>query len=132
MSVASLNPEDLSGGHVKIGAPSHLARNLGVLLALGGLGVGIWLWTARSNAQDAQRLAPFDQFRSVYADKCGVPSYAGAAPDVVKDAYLTSTNVQQAVAKQLAALSGGATCEDVQAAMKSVDFVVPKAPAPTP
>jgi hypothetical protein len=50
---------------------------------------------------------------------------------VVKDAYLTSTHVQDAVAKQTAALHGNASCEDVQAAMKSVDFVVPKAtPAP--
>jgi hypothetical protein len=127
-----LNPGDLSGSHVKIGAPSHLVRNLGVVLAVGGLGVGIWLWTARSNAQDVQKLAPFDQFRAAYAEKCGVPSYAGPAPDVVKDAYLTSSNVQQAVAKQTAALNGGATCEEVQAAMRSVDFALPKATPPTP
>lgn len=132
MSVASLNPGDLSGSHVKIGAPSHLGRNLGVVLALGGLGVGVWLWTARSNAQDVQRLAPFDQFRSVYAEKCGVPSYAAAPPDMVKEAYLGSKNIQDAVAKQTAALNGGATCEDVQAALRSVDFTLPKATPATP
>jgi len=131
MSVASLNPGDLSGENVKIGAPSHLVRNLAVLIGLVGLGVGIWAWTAHSATVDAQRLAPFDQFRAIYADKCGVPSYAGPAPEVVRDAYLTSTPIRDAITKQTAALQGSASCEDVQAALKSVDFIVPKA-TPTP
>jgi hypothetical protein len=126
-----LNPGDLSGSHVKIGAPSHLVRNLAVVVAIGGLAAGIWAYSSHAAAQDVQRLAPFDQFRALYAEKCGVPSYAGAPADVVKDAYLTSTHVQDAVAKQTVALQGNATCEDVQSAMRAVDFIVPKAtPAP--
>jgi hypothetical protein len=114
---------------VKIGAPSHLVRNVAVVVAAAGLGLGIWAYSAHSATQDAQRLAPFDQFRSLYAEKCGVPSYAGPAADVVKDAYLTSAPIRDAITKQTTALQGNTTCEEVQAALKSVDFIVPKAPA---
>jgi hypothetical protein len=131
MSVASLNPEDLSGGHVKIGAPSHLVRNLIVLVAIVGGAAAIWGWSRYSSARDDAKLAPFDQFRALYAEKCSVPSYAGPQPEIVQNAYLTSTPIRDAVAKQMTALQGNASCEDVQAALKSVDFTVPKAtPAP--
>ena len=128
MSVASLNPEDLSGGHVKIGAPSHAARNLLVLAAIIGAAAAIWGWTRYSSANDAAKLAPFDQFRALYAEKCGVPEYAGPAAPVVRDDYLTSAPIRDAIGKQLTALNAGATCDEVRAQLKSVDFIVPAPP----
>jgi hypothetical protein len=126
MGVASIDPGDVTGGHVKIGAPSHIVRNLGVIVALAAAGAGIYTFQKISTQKDEVRLEQFDSFRAAYAEKCNVPSFAGPAPEVLRDAYLTSSILQNAMATQLAALNAGASCEDVTKAMKAVDFALPQ------
>jgi hypothetical protein len=129
MTVGSLNPGDVTGGHVKIGAQSHWLRNLTLGIAIAAAGASFWAYSRYSSGKDAATLAGFDAFRALYAEKCNVPAYAGPAPAMVRDAYLTSPPIREAVDKQAGALQNGATCESVAKALKAADFVVP-APVP--
>jgi hypothetical protein len=128
MSVASVDPGDLSGGHVKIGAAHHYARNAGIVvgaLLLGALAVGLTLYNSR---EDAATLTQLEAFRSLYADKCD-ESFHDQASSAVKDAYLRSGTLRDALAKQQAALQAGAPCDEVARALKTADYPLP---APTP
>jgi hypothetical protein len=128
MSVASLNPGDLSGSHVKIGAPSHTARNIGVAIGLAvvsAAGFGFYRW---SSAQDAQKLASLEAFRSAYAEKCDAPQWKGEPAPLVRDTFLNSSRLQDTIATQKAALDRGTPCEDVLKALKSADFPLPQVP----
>jgi hypothetical protein len=126
MGLTSLDPTDLSGD-VKIGAPSHLVRNLAVVLALGAAAAGVYGFSSYEDQRENARLSRFDAFRAAYADKCNVPSYAGPVTEVVRDDYLTSPPMQVEIDRQLAALNGGAACEAVALALKKVDLAVPPA-----
>jgi hypothetical protein len=130
MSIASLNPEDITGSHVKIGTPSHTARNLlllGGVVLLGAAGFGFYRWSA---AEDAQKLASLEAFRAAYADKCDAPTWRTATPAMVRDTFLNSSRLQDAVARQQAALDKGVACEDVLRSLKQADFPLPTAPKP--
>jgi hypothetical protein len=129
MSVASVDPGDLSGGHIKIGSASHLPRNLGILAGAAALAAAIAGYTAYSNKQEAAKLSELENFRYAFATKCNATGFDGEAPALVKDAYLTSATLQQAVAKQQTALEAGASCEEVLKALRAADFPIP---APTP
>ena len=113
---------------VKIGAPSHLIRNL--VIVLGGLAAiaAIWAWQRNANQTDAQKLGGFDAFRAAYADTCGAPDYKAVQPDVVSNAYVDSPALQIAIAKQLTVLEAQGTqaCWDVVKELRAIDFVVPK------
>jgi hypothetical protein len=129
MSVASVDPGDLSGGHVKIGAAHHYGRNAGIIvgaLVLGALAVGLTIYNSR---EDAATLTQLEAFRSLYADKCEAAGFQGEASSMVKDAYLRSAVLREALAKQQAALQAGAPCEEVARALKAADYPLP---APTP
>lgn len=129
MSVASVDPGDLSGGHVKIGAAHHYGRNVGIVvgaLLLGAGAVGLTMYNSR---QEAATLTQLEAFRSLYADKCEVPAFRGEASSVVKDAYLRSAVLRDALAKQQTALQAGAPCDEVARALKAADYPLP---APTP
>jgi hypothetical protein len=129
MSVASVDPGDLSGGHVKIGAAHHYGRNAGIIvgaLLLGALAV--WL-TIHDSREDAATLTQLEAFRSLYADKCEAAGFQGEASSVVKDAYLRSAVLREALAKQQTALQAGAPCEEVARALKAADYPLP---VPTP
>jgi hypothetical protein len=128
MSIASLNPEDITGSHVKIGTPSHTGRNLGLLggvLLLGAAGFGFYRWSA---GQDAQKVASLEAFRTAYADKCDAPAWRGATPALVRDTYLNSSRLQDAVARQQAALDKGVACDEVLKSLKQADFPLPTVP----
>src|SRR5579871_2473190 len=109
---------------LKIGTPSHTGRYVIIAVAavalIGGV-IGFQMFTGK---QDASKVQAFDSFRALYAEKCNAPAYARAQPDVVRDDYLTSEPIQKAVAAQTAALNNGASCDDVVAALKAVDFKV--------
>ena len=81
---------DSAEGNVKIGSPSHLARNLGILIALAAGVAGVVAYQIHARAMDETRLAAFDQFRAAYAEGCNAPSFAAQPPDVVRDEYLGS------------------------------------------
>ena len=115
---------------VKIGSPSHMGRNLGIVIALAAGIAGVVFFTMRSSKQDEARLTKFDEFRAAYADKCNAPAFAKTQPDVVRDQYLTTPSIQAEMAKQTAALAAGASCADVVKALKAVDYAVPPAGPP--
>jgi hypothetical protein len=121
-----MNPEDLSGSHVKIGAPSHLARNLGFIAAAAALGAGIWGFYRHSAAVDDAKLAKLEAFRSAYAEKCDAANWRGQAPSVLRDNYLDSERLQQVVDQQNAALAGGTDCETVLKALKTAEYPLPQ------
>jgi hypothetical protein len=128
MSVAdSMNPGDLSGSHVKIGTPSHMGRNVGMAIGVLALGGGIAWFTMHGSKADTANLVKLDAFRAAYAAKCEAPSWKGEAPPMLRDTYLRSTRLQEAVDKQAAALASGTACEDVLKALKGADYPLPSA-----
>ena len=126
MSVASGDLSEITGGHVRIGAESHVGRNVGIMVGVVALGVAILGFTSYSNKQDAAKLAQLESFRSAYADKCEAPAFRGEATSLLKDTYLRSERLQAAVEKQQAALSSGAPCDEVARALKAADFPMPQ------
>lgn len=115
-------------GDVKIGSPSHMGRNLGILAALVISVAGVVGYTMHASKQDETRLLKFNAFRAAYAEKCNVPAFAkGPAPEVVRDQYLTTPAIQAAIEAQTTALAAGTSCADVAKALHAVDYSVPPA-----
>jgi hypothetical protein len=122
MSVASGDLGEITGGHVRIGAESHVGRNVGIVVGVVALGVAIFGFTSYSNKQDATKLAQLESFRSAYAAKCEAPAFRGEAAPLLKDTYLRSERLQAAVEKQQVALSSGTPCDEVARALRAADF----------
>lgn len=127
MSVASGDLGEITGGHVRIGAESHVGRNVGIVVGVVALGAAIFGFTSYSNKQDAAKLAQLESFRAAYADKCEAPAFRGEAAPLLKDTYLRSERLQAAVGKQQAALSSGTPCDEIARALKAADFPMPQA-----
>jgi hypothetical protein len=124
MSVASGDLGEITGGHVRIGAESHIGRNVGIVVGVVALGAAIFGFTSYSNKQDAGKLARLEAFRAAYAEKCEAPSFRGEAPSLLKDTYLRSERLQAAVEKQQSALASGTPCDEVARALRGADFPV--------
>ena len=104
----------------RIGAPSHLKRNLWLAIAMfaGAVGMaGYYATSARTENRELDSLAAF----RASAERC---QWEEPVPDVAKDLYLASSRVRAAVDAQRAALEAGADCGDVLKALKSADFPV--------
>jgi hypothetical protein len=126
MSVATMNDP------FHIDAPSHWRRNLWLLtavLAASAAITGYYVAYTRSSAIEMNRL---ERFRAAVAEKCESPGFAEVAPPVLKDMYLSSTALRDAVDRQQAALDAGADCESIFKALRAADFPLPAQPAPTP
>jgi hypothetical protein len=126
MSVASGDLGEITGGHVRIGAESHVGRNVGIAVGVVALGAAIFGFTSYSNKQDAGRLAQLESFRSAYADKCEAPAFRTEASPLLKDTYLRSERLQTAVEKQQAALTSGVACDEIARALRAADFPMPQ------
>jgi hypothetical protein len=113
-------------GDVDLHAPSHVLRYVSLLVGAVAVGVGVYFFESYADKRDAVTMQRFDAFRAVYADKCGVPDYAGAVPELVQKQYVSSPAIQAAVDRELAALQSGAGCGEVGDILKKVDLVVPK------
>jgi hypothetical protein len=124
MSLVSGDLAWITGGHVKIGAASHLRRNLGVVFGVLALSAGIFGFTSYWPQKDSAKLAQLESFRSAYAAKCNAPSFRNDSPSRLGDLYLRSDRLQAAVEKQQAALSSGTPCQEVARALRSVDFPI--------
>ena len=122
MSVASGDLGEITGGHVRIGAESHIGRNVGIVVGVVALSVGIFGFTSYSNKQDAGKLARLETFRAAYAEKCEAPAFRGEAPSLLKDTYLRSERLQAAVEKQQSALASGTPCDEVMRSLKAAEF----------
>jgi hypothetical protein len=129
MSVASGDLGEVTGGHVKIGAESHVGRNVGIGVAVVALGAAIIGFTSYSNKQDDAKLEKLAAFRAAYAEKCEAPSFRGDANGLLKDSYLRTERLQAAVEKQHAALQSGTPCDEIARALKQADFPMPQAPS---
>jgi hypothetical protein len=130
MGVAILNRDDLGDEATKIGDRSHARRNWWVALGLiAGISAvsGYYGWTGRT---DSRALGQLEAFRAAYAEQCEAPAFAAPAPQALKDLYLGSLPLRQAVDRQLAALSEGRSCEDVTKALRAADYPLPP-PVPT-
>ena len=122
MSVASGDLGEITGGHVRIGAESHVGRNVGIVVGVVALSAAIFGFTSYSNKQDAAKLAQSRSFRAAYAEKCEAPAFRGEASPLLKDTYLRSERLQAAVDKQQSALASGTPCDEVARALKAADF----------
>jgi len=126
MSVASGDLGEITGGHVKIGAESHVGRNVGILVGVVAIAAVIFGVTSYMSRQDTAKLSQLETFRAAYADKCEAPAFRGEAAPLLKDTYLKSERLQAAVDKQQTALSSGTPCEEVARALKAADFPMPQ------
>jgi hypothetical protein len=132
MSVASGDLGEITGGHVRIGAESHIGRNVGIVVGVVALSVAIFGFTSYSNKQDAGKLARLETFRAAYAEKCEAPAFRGEAPSMLKDTYLRSERLQAAVEKQQSALASGTPCDEVSRALRAADFPMAQQSSSTP
>jgi hypothetical protein len=132
MSVASGDLGEITGGHVRIGAESHVGRNVGIVVGVVALSAAIFGFTSYSNKQDAGKLARLETFRAAYAEKCEAPAFRGEAPSMLKDTYLRSERLQAAVEKQQSALSSGTPCDEVARALRGADFPMAQQSSSTP
>jgi hypothetical protein len=116
----------IAEGEVDLHAPSHLVRWIGIAAGALALTGAVIAFESHRDKKNATVLQPFEEFRGVYAEKCGVPDYAGPVAEPVERAYLTSAAMRTAVEKELTALKSGASCFEVADALKRVDLAVPK------
>ena len=106
----------------KIGAAKHTGRNVGVIVGALLLGGGIYMFQMSSKKANEGKMADLEAFRSAYAKKCEAPAFQGPASAQLRDAYLNSNTLPQAVSKQLALLGSGSSCDEVTRALKAADF----------
>jgi hypothetical protein len=124
MSVATMNE--------RIGAASHWRRNLWLVGAVIAAGVGIAGFYAAYSRTDANELGRLERFRAAIAEKCDAPEFADPSPPVLKDLYLTSQALRDAVDRQQIALDAGASCDSIFRALRAADFPMPLPPEARP
>lgn len=127
MSVASGDLGDVTGGHVKIGAASHVGRNATIAVAALAIGLGVVAYTIHAGREDSALMARLESFRMAYAEKCDAPAFQSEASPVLKDTYLKSEKLQAVVDKQQAALAAGTPCEEISRALRAADFPMAQA-----
>ena len=127
MSVASGDLGDVTGGHLKIGAASHLGRNAAIVVATLAVGLGVVAYTMHSGKEDGALMTQLEQFRATYAQKCDAPAFQGEASALLKDTFLKSERLQATVEKQQSALTAGTPCEEVARALRAADFPMAQA-----
>jgi hypothetical protein len=127
MSVASGDLGDVTGGHLKIGAASHLGRNAAIVVVTLAVALGVVAYTVHSGQEDGTLMAQLEQFRAAYAQKCDAPAFQGEPSALLKDTFLKSERLQATVAKQQTALAAGTPCEEVSRALRAADFPMAQA-----
>jgi hypothetical protein len=113
---------EITGSHVKIGAKSNTGRTMmwivGAVVAVGGMGAFYMM----SGSSNEPKLKALEDFRGAFAAKCNNPEFSTPASQFLKDQFLNSSLLQDAVTKQATALQGGASCADVEQALKAASF----------
>jgi len=122
MQVEGMPDGEITGSRVKIGAASTGGRT--VLLAVGAVVAlgAVFAFYKLSASSDEPKLRALQDFRAAFAQKCNSDEFSGPVPDFVKDQFLNSPLLQDTVSKQAAALQGGASCADVEQALRTASF----------
>jgi len=75
-----------------------------------------------SGSNDEPKMRALESFRSAFAQKCNNAEFGAPASTFLKDQFLNSSVLQEAVTKQAAALQGGASCADVEQGLRAASF----------
>jgi hypothetical protein len=113
---------EITGSRVKIGAEKHPMRNA---MWIGGavLGLGAVLaFYKMSGSDDGPKLKALDDFRAAYAQKCDSAEFRAPVDAYLRKEFLNSDQLQATVKKQTEALAAGASCADVDVALKAVSY----------
>ena len=117
-----LNDGQNSGSHVKISAASSGSRNTIIavvaVVAVGGMA----LFYKMSASNDGPKVQALNDFRAAFAKKCESAEFAAPTPPYLESEFLRSDALQAVVTKQAAALSAGASCTDVEQALRTASF----------
>ena len=113
---------EITGSRIKIGAEKHHGRTIMWIVGALASAVGIFVFYRSSASNDEPKLRALAEFRSAFAQKCNSAEFGGPTPAFVKDQFLNSTALQEAVTKQAAALQGGASCADVEQGLRAASF----------
>jgi hypothetical protein len=108
-----------------IGKTPHTGRNLGIvggIVALGGLAAVFLISGDRSDDKKMEKLTAFT---TIYATKCD-ERVAGPPASMLKDMYLGSTKIQEAVEAQRLALESGTPCAKVYTVLRAADLPLPR------
>ena len=93
--------------------------------------LGVYLFYEHRHA--ATTLGDLDRFDSVYGERCATRDASPEADALRRKLYLGSPLQQRAVATQLVALQGGASCDAVWQAIHDTDLSIATPPiAATP
>jgi hypothetical protein len=122
MEISNIPDGEITGSRVKIGAKSNTGRTM---LWLGGTVLAIAAMVAfyrTSGSSNEPKVRALEAFRSSFAQKCNNPEFSEPASAFLKDQFLNSNALQDAVAKQAAALQQGASCADVEQGLRAASF----------
>jgi hypothetical protein len=111
-----------------IGAPSHLRRNLWLVLLCAGAAAVIGAYDSFVGRTDGVEMQRLEQFRGAMAERCEAPGFDRAPLPIERDMYLHNASIRAAVDHQYAALGAGADCEQVIAALRAADYPIPEKP----
>jgi hypothetical protein len=122
MEMEGMPDGEITGSRVKIGAASNRGRNVMWIVGAVIAAVAMGAFYKLSASNDEPKLRALDDFRAAYAQKCNNAEFAGDAPAYLKDQYLKSDALQQAVQKQAQALQAGTSCADIEQALRTASF----------
>jgi hypothetical protein len=122
MDMSNIPDGEITGSRVKIGAKSNTGKTIlwigGALVAVGAMVT----FYKMSGTNDEPKMRALEEFRSSYAQKCNNAEFSAPASAFLKDQFLNSTVLQEAVTKQAAALAQGASCADVEQGLRAASF----------
>lgn len=108
-----------------IGSAPHPMRNLMMAGGALGLAVIIGLFYFFSGRDDKTAGVELDQFRHLMATQCKMDSFAGPTHPELVGLYARNDRMRAVVGEQRGILDrGGANCDTVVRALRSVDYPV--------
>lgn len=132
MRVTTLNGHEQRDGVQKIGAAPHWRRNLWLVVAVAAAAATLTIYYAFLGRHDAREVAQLEKFRAAYAQRCDSPGFADQTPAIVRETYLNSAALRDAVDRELVELQNGVSCDAIYKALRAADFPILAAPEKVP